>query len=120
MADLFEVGIRGGRGVCNTPRALRSSTTIVRLIGNAVKYSPHGIPVDVAVQTQEQRAVVTMRDHGVGIPAEDLARIFTRFFRASTARGVKGTGDRRHRPRDRQRCVSRNGPPRPRPPDPAR
>ena len=44
------------------------------------------------VQTQEQRAVIAVRDQGVGIPAEELPRIFTRFFRASTAAGVKGTG----------------------------
>ena len=36
--------------------------------------------------------MIIVRDHGVGIPADELPRIFTRFFRASTARGVKGTG----------------------------
>ena len=70
----------------------RLERVLHNLIGNAVKYSPHGTPVDVAVQTQEQWAVVTVRDQGLGIPAEDLPHIFTRFFRASTARGVKGTG----------------------------
>src|SRR2546423_4521648 len=62
------------------------------LIGNALKYSVQGTPIAMDVQTQEQRAVITVRDQGVGIPAEDLTRIFTRFFRASTAAGVKGTG----------------------------
>jgi signal transduction histidine kinase len=62
------------------------------LIGNAEKYSLRGTPIDVDVQAQEQRAVITVRDQGVGIPADELPRIFTRFFRASTSRGVKGTG----------------------------
>jgi signal transduction histidine kinase len=62
------------------------------LIGNAVKYSPQGTPVDVDVQTQEQQAVITVRDQGVGIPADELPHIFTRFFRASTALSVQGTG----------------------------
>jgi signal transduction histidine kinase len=57
-----------------------------------VKYSPQGTPIDVDVQPQEQRALITVRDQGVGIPAEELAHIFTRYFRASTAHGVKGTG----------------------------
>ena len=70
----------------------RLGRVLHNLIGNAVKYSPPGTPIDVAVQTQEQRVVITVRDQGVGIPAEDLPRIFTRFFRASTARDVKGTG----------------------------
>jgi signal transduction histidine kinase len=70
----------------------RLERVLHNLIGNAVKYSPPGTPIDVAVQTQEQRVVITVRDQGVGIPAEDLPHIFTRFFRASTSRGVQGTG----------------------------
>jgi signal transduction histidine kinase len=70
----------------------RLERVLHNLIGNAVKYSPQGTWIDVDVQTQEQRAVITVRDQGVGIPAEELPHIFTRFFRASTARGVKGTG----------------------------
>jgi signal transduction histidine kinase len=70
----------------------RLERVLHNLIGNAVKYSPQGAPIDVGVQPQEQRAVITVRDQGVGIPADELPRIFTRFFRASTSRGVKGTG----------------------------
>jgi two-component system, OmpR family, phosphate regulon sensor histidine kinase PhoR len=70
----------------------RLTRVLHNLIGNAVKYSSQGTPIDMDVQTQEQRAVITVRDQGVGIPAEELPRIFTRFFRASTAAGVKGTG----------------------------
>jgi signal transduction histidine kinase len=71
---------------------VRLERVLHNLIGNAVKYSPGGIPIAVDVQTQEQWAVITVRDQGIGIPAEDLPRLFTRFFRASTAAGVKGTG----------------------------
>jgi signal transduction histidine kinase len=70
----------------------RLERVLHNLIGNAVKYSPQDTRIDVDVQTREQRAAITVRDQGVGIPAEELPRIFTRFFRASTARGVKGTG----------------------------
>jgi signal transduction histidine kinase len=62
------------------------------LIGNAVKYSPPGTPIVVDLRTQEQQAVITVRDQGVGIPADELPHLFTRFFRASTSRGVQGTG----------------------------
>jgi signal transduction histidine kinase len=70
----------------------RLERVLHNLIGNAVKYSPGDTPIDVAMQTQEQWAVITVRDQGVGIPADEMPHIFTRFFRASTSRGVKGTG----------------------------
>ena len=70
----------------------RLERVLHNLIGNAVKYSPRGTPIDVDVQTQEQQAVITVRDQGVGIPPNELPGVFTRFFRASTSRGVKGTG----------------------------
>jgi signal transduction histidine kinase len=70
----------------------RLGRVLHNLIGNAVKYSPPGAPIDVDVQAQEQQAVIIVRDRGVGIPPEELPSIFTRFFRASTSRGVKGTG----------------------------
>ena len=50
------------------------------------------VPADVDVRTQEQQAVITVRDQGVGIPTDELPHIFTRFFRASTVLGVQGTG----------------------------
>jgi hypothetical protein len=62
------------------------------VIGNAVKYSPGGTPVQVRVSRQEDWAVITVRDGGVGIPADELPHIFSRYYRASTSIGIKGTG----------------------------
>jgi signal transduction histidine kinase len=62
------------------------------IIGNAIKYSPDGTPVHVTVGRHEQWAVISVHDQGVGIPHEELPHIFTPFYRASTARGIPGTG----------------------------
>ncbi|MBI5162395.1 MAG: HAMP domain-containing histidine kinase [Magnetospirillum sp.] len=63
------------------------------LIGNAVKYSPEGAPVEVGAAPDGGGGVaVSIRDHGIGIPAADLARVFERFFRASNVEGVAGSG----------------------------
>ncbi len=62
------------------------------IVENARKYSVMDTPVQVAVRRQEQWAVITVRDRGVGIPASEIPHIFTPFYRASTARGVMGTG----------------------------
>jgi signal transduction histidine kinase len=62
------------------------------LIGNALKYSLPGAPVLVEVTAIAQTAVVRIADRGAGIPPDELPQIFTRFFRASTAHGIAGSG----------------------------
>lgn len=54
------------------------------LIDNAVKYSPDGSSVEVALTREGGHAVVSVSDHGVGIPPEKQARIFQTFHRAHT------------------------------------
>ena len=54
------------------------------LLDNAVRYSPDGTSVDVAVTRDDGHAVVSVTDHGVGIPLEKQARIFQLFHRAHT------------------------------------
>ncbi len=70
----------------------RLARVLQNIIGNAVKYSPAGTPVQVRVRAEGDGAVVVVRDAGVGIPAGEIDRVFTPFYRASTARGVAGTG----------------------------
>jgi signal transduction histidine kinase len=64
------------------------------LISNAVKYTPPGGSIIVRVEANGGRAVLTVSDTGIGIPAQDLPRLFTEFFRASNAKKqhVTGTG----------------------------
>src|SRR5919204_1613541 len=71
---------------------LRLERVRQNIIGNAIKYSPDGTPVHVTVGRHDQWAVIAVRDRGVGIPHEELPHIFTPFYRASTARGIPGTG----------------------------
>jgi len=51
------------------------------LVGNAIKYSRTGGRIDVEVRNEDGRAVMTVGDHGPGIPGESLDRIFDRFYR---------------------------------------
>jgi signal transduction histidine kinase len=64
------------------------------LLDNAVKYSPDEHNVHVAVSASDGHVEVSVRDHGPGIPKEDLRRVFARFYRGADAknRGTKGTG----------------------------
>lgn len=60
----------------------RIAQVLTNLLDNAIKYSPDGGRVEIEVRREGDEAVVSVRDHGVGIPAERQDRIFERFFRA--------------------------------------
>jgi two-component system phosphate regulon sensor histidine kinase PhoR len=68
---------------------------ILNLLSNAVKYTPEGGRVTVETAVDEARKKVTTRisDTGVGIPAQDLAFVFDKFYRVdANSRMAKGTG----------------------------
>ena len=64
------------------------------LIENAIKYSPAGGDVHINVRGDEDRAVISVKDSGIGISADDLQHIFQKFYRAdnSQTRVAGGTG----------------------------
>ena len=63
------------------------------LMSNAVKYSPENIEIRVEAWTDAAGyAVISVQDQGLGIPPEELDKLFERFFRASTSTGIAGTG----------------------------
>ena len=74
--------------------ALRIDQIVTNLVSNAVKYSPRGEPIDVAVRANGRDALVEVRDHGQGIAPQDRDRIFERFVRVDNAltRQTGGTG----------------------------
>jgi signal transduction histidine kinase len=71
----------------------RLRQVIGNLLSNAIKYSPQGGTVHVRADMQGEAVRVEVRDEGIGIPANQQARIFTKFFRAeAAASGIAGTG----------------------------
>lgn len=72
------------------PKLLEQMFT--NLVSNAVKYSPQKGPVDIHLAGQGQTVRISVRDTGVGIPSDELPKLFERFFRASTSTGIPGTG----------------------------
>jgi heavy metal sensor kinase len=61
------------------------------LLENAVRYSPEGSSVEVGVNHADGKAQITFQDHGAGISASDLPRIFDRFYRGDPSR-TRATG----------------------------
>lgn len=67
---------------------------LINIVSNAIKFTPSGGEVLLSVHADEQRVTINVRDSGVGIPPEDLPRIFERFYRVDKARSrqMGGTG----------------------------
>ncbi|MFE5816862.1 sensor histidine kinase [Streptomyces sp. NPDC056479] len=68
------------------PAALERA--VVNILDNAVKFSPEGGTIEVALHD----GVLTVRDHGPGIPADELPHVFDRFWRSQSARALPGSG----------------------------
>ena len=74
------------------PDALEQA--ILNLLANAMKYSPEGSEIGLRLARQDSQAVIQVTDRGVGIPREQHARIFEKFYRLPTQDNelVPGTG----------------------------
>ena len=70
----------------------RLEQVLMNLLDNAIRYSPDGGEIRTTVTEQGGEAVISVEDHGLGIPADRQASIFERFFRAHTSRGYGGMG----------------------------
>lgn len=72
----------------------RIRQVIDNLMGNAIRYTPQGGSIEVALIDSAESINITISDSGIGISAEHLPHIFDRFYRAdpSRNRSVKGTG----------------------------
>jgi len=82
-----------GARVLGDPEELR--TAVSNLLDNAVKYSPDGVHISVELDApDDKRLALRVRDLGVGIPEQELKRIFKRFYRVTqrSLSQVKGTG----------------------------
>ena len=70
---------------------LRSA--VENVLRNAVRYSPHGAPVDVTVDRSDSGLCIMIRDRGPGVPENDLERIFEPFYRVAESRDRDSGGE---------------------------
>ena len=70
--------------------APRLQQAVTNLVGNAINYTPEG-SVSIRVNEKDDEIQVEVMDTGIGVPAEDLPRLFEDFFRASNVE-TRGTG----------------------------
>ena len=70
----------------------RVEQVLVNLIHNAIKFTSAGGEIHVSARVEDDKILVSVADTGIGIPAEDLPRIFERFYKVDKARTGGGTG----------------------------
>lgn len=83
-AETFKVGILGNKE--------NLTDLFVILLENAVKYSPNNKIIRVIFKRENKQIAIIVKDEGIGIAKNDLAKIFERFYRANTARTKDGSG----------------------------
>jgi signal transduction histidine kinase len=91
----YEEASSNGAGLCVLGSDEDLHTAVFNVLDNAIKYSGDNVDVRVRLNMpDEKRIVLSVRDHGVGIPPGDVKRIFRRFYRVShrSLAHVKGTG----------------------------
>lgn len=72
----------------------RLAQVLMNVIGNAIKFSPEGGNVTISMKNDSKKLLVSVQDEGIGIPAEDIPKLFSKFQRIdnSSRRKIGGTG----------------------------
>ena len=72
----------------------KMTQVIDNILNNAIKYSPDGGKITVSMKTTDDQMILSIKDQGLGIPKQDLPKIFDRFYRVDRARSRAqgGTG----------------------------
>ena len=81
----------------NLPKAVFDSDRIIQvftnLVSNAIKFTPEQGQVCLSIQSRDKELVMAVRDTGMGIPGEDLHKVFDRFYRVERpGKEIQGTG----------------------------
>jgi signal transduction histidine kinase len=82
----------GGSGAVVRSDRERLQRVLDNLVENAIKYSPDGGEIVIEVGSDADAATVVVRDHGMGIPADELEAVFEPYHRASNATTMRGIG----------------------------
>jgi signal transduction histidine kinase len=80
----------GGNEVYLDPSMMKHIVT--NLLSNAIKFSPENTPIELDTENKGQKLILSVADHGLGIPKEDQENLFKRFFRSSNVTNIQGTG----------------------------
>lgn len=76
--------------VYSDPKLIKN--ILFNLLSNAIKYSGKNSTIDIIFDRTNSESLISIRDHGIGIPEDDQKHLFGRFFRAKNVENIQGTG----------------------------
>ncbi len=65
---------------------------LINLITNAIKFSGEGTQITIRARVNQEKAVISVSDQGIGVAEEDVQHLFSSFFRGANAVNIQGTG----------------------------
>jgi two-component system OmpR family sensor kinase len=92
QAKSVDLGVALGESATVDGESEALRVLIANLVDNAIRYTPAGGRVDVSTSTQGSMAILEVTDSGPGIPAQDRARVFDRFYRRASDESGSGLG----------------------------
>lgn len=90
--DKFNVNIELNENIYAKVDAEKMKQVMGNLLSNAYKYSTHNKKIDIRLYKKIKKIYIEVEDHGIGIPEDQLQRIFEKFYRVDQKEGISGTG----------------------------
>lgn len=78
--------------ICTYTDSILLKHVIINLVSNAIKFSPENAIITITCKVDNEKTTIKITDQGIGIPIADQIHLFERFFRATNATNIQGTG----------------------------
>jgi signal transduction histidine kinase len=78
--------------ICTYTDSILLKHVLINLVSNAIKFSPENANITITCKVDNENTTIKITDQGMGIPVADQIHLFERFFRATNATNIQGTG----------------------------
>jgi signal transduction histidine kinase len=88
----IDINLNVAHGLSMIADRTRVCQVLANLLDNSIKYTPNGGRIDIKAYQRQEQIVIGVKDSGVGIPQEELPKVWDRLYRGDQSRSEKGLG----------------------------
>jgi signal transduction histidine kinase len=88
----IDINLNVAHGLSMIADRTRVCQVLANLLDNSIKYTPNGGRIDIKAYQQQEQIVIGVKDSGIGIPQEELPKVWDRLYRGDQSRSEKGLG----------------------------